>query len=662
MRYTSIILVVLLAASVFAAEDGRARGARLVSEGDQLQKQGKLAEARDKYAEAVGYSKRAKGELSAINRKIDAAVLVDLQRAKDQFSQQQYAATLPVLQDADHLSPGRADVSCDLGMTYRALGNRAEAVSALDACERESGKTDVAIEQMRTELLTGESVAKLPDTQRTLTLDLDKQLLEDEQLLVPRNLGASPVSKSSSAGTPFCAKILSAKDSLPKTPSALYDLGVCSEHDGQLEQAIHFYERYLRAAAEAANADAIRASVTELKDLMGYDGPDAAAVKAHFGAAARFTAAGKYERVRIEYAAAAEAAPSFAPVRWKLGSFCASTGDVDCAKRELSAFAALTKDPVRKQRGLDLLEGLDERKRRYVDLTDAARAQLAEVRLNPGKLNEFERNQRYEAVLKKLRKANAMFPLAPEANQLLGFIYLDADYARGARTAYDAAAADHMDPFFFAWTNLPKKKDRYYAKIVVHPDNIQVVPLSQSHDNKTVEVADCYALPHKMEAIFLNTFCGTRIPVDSIKFVEAKQAYINVKTQKAAYHIDPTNAFIEPPYQFAPAARRFHNHYLRLFLRYSDLDGGKLGKEGFTGGEKFWMVMDVASLASGNPFALINLTSTVETAVDTYRMVHAAQKARAAALRTQNELHELFQAKSFQAIPTGAAQLSFRVD
>lgn len=135
-----------------------------------------------------------------------------------------------------------------------------------------------------------------------------------------------------------------------------------------------------------------------------------------------------------------------------------------------------------------------------------------------------------------------------------------------------------------------------------------------------------------------------------------------MKTKKVSYHIDPTNAFIDPPYQFAPAARRFHNHYLRILLRYSDLDGGKLGKEGFTGSEKFWLVMDVASLASGNPFALINLGPTIETAVDTYRMVHAAQKARAAALRTQEELHELFQAKAFEAIPTGSAQLSCRVD
>jgi tetratricopeptide (TPR) repeat protein len=662
MRYTSIVLLILLAASLFAAEDGRARGARLVSEGDQLQKQGMLAEARDKYAEAVGYSKKAKGELSAINRKIDAAVAVDLQRAKEQFSQQQYAATLAALQDADHLSPGKANISCDLGITYRALGNRTEAVAALDACARQTGKADVAIEQMRTELLTGESAAKLPDPQRTLTLELDKQLLEDERLLVPRFIDDSPVSKSSTAGTPFCAKILGAKDSLPKTPSTLYDLGVCSEHGGQLPEAVRFYESYLKAAPEAGNAGDIRGSLAELKALLAYNGPDAATVKAHFGVAARYTAAGKYDRVRIEYEAAAKAAPSFPPARWRLGSFCASTGDVDCAKRELTAFVSLTEDQDRKQRGLNLLEGLDERKQRYVELTNTARIELAGVRLNPGKMNEFERNRRYEAVLKKLREANAMFPLAPEANQLLGLIYLDADYARGARMAYDAAAAGHMDPFFFAWTTLPKKQDRYYAKIVVHPDNIQVVPLSQSHDNKTVEVADCYALPHKMETIFRDTSCGIRIPVNAIKFIEAKQEYINLKTKKTAYHIDPTNAFIEPPYQFAPAARRFHNHYLRLLLRYSDLDGGKLGKEGFTGGEKFWMVMDVASLASGNPFALINLTSTVETAVDTYRMVHAAQKARAAALRTQSELHELFQTKSFQAIPTGVAQLSFRVD
>ena len=487
-------------------------------------------------------------------------------------------------------------------------------------------------------------------------------MLEDERLLVPRNIDAAPVSKSSTAGTPFCTKALAARDSLPKTPSALYDLGVCYEHGGQLEQAVSFYESYLKAAPEASNAAPILISLSELKALLAYDGPEATAVKDHFSAAARLTAGGKFDRVRQEYEAAAKAAPSFAPGRWRLGSFCVSSGDVVCAQRELTEFVSLAQDPEQRQHALDLLEDLDARKQRYIELTDVARAELAEVRLNPGKLNEFERNQRYERVVRELREANSMFPLGPEANQLLGFIYVDADYAPGARTAYDAAAANHMDPFFFAWTTLPKKQDRFYVKVVVHPDNIQVVPLSQAHENKTVEVADCYALPHKMEVIFRDTSCGIRIPVDSIKFVEAKQEYINLKAQKAAYHIDPTNAFVDPPYQFAPAARRFHNHYLRLFLRYTDLDGGKLGKEGFTGGEKFWLVMDVASLASGNPFALINLGSTIETAVDTYRMVHAAQKARAAALRTQNELHELFQAKSFQAIPTGAAQLSFRVD
>ncbi|MGC2658381.1 MAG: tetratricopeptide repeat protein [Bryobacteraceae bacterium] len=653
-----------LAAGLFAAEDDHARGARLVAEGDQLQKQGKLAEARDKYAEAVGYSKKAKGELNATDRKIDAEVSADLQLAKQQFAQQQYAAALAALKQADHLRPGKANVSCDLGITYRAMGDRSAAVAALDACERETNKTDdhVIIEQMRTELLTGESAAKLPDPQRTVTLDLDKQLLEDERVLVPRDLAGSNPSKGSTTGTPFCTKILGAKDSLPKSPSVLYDLGVCSEHSGQLDGAVQFYESYLQAAPQAENSVAIHASLTELKTLLAYNGPAAAEIKAQFGDAARLTAAGKYDRVRGDYEEAVKAAPSFAPARWRLGTFCASMGDVECARRELTEYAALSQDAVQKQRAVDLLDDMDGRKERYLELTDAARAELAEVRLNPGKLNGFERNQRYEDVVRQLREANEMFPLAPEANQLLGFIYLDADYAPGARTAYDAAAASHIDPFFFAWTNLPKKKDRYYAKIVIHPDNIQVVPLSQYHDEKTTEVADCYPVPHKMEAIFRDTPCGTRIPVRSIKLVEAKQEFINVKTQKVAFHIAPTNAFIDPPYQFAPAARRFHNHYLRLFLRYTDLDGGKLGNEGFTGGEKFWLVMDVASLATGNPFALINLGSTIETAVDTYRMVHAAQKARAAALRTQNELHEMFQAKSFEAIPTGTAQLAFRAD
>jgi tetratricopeptide (TPR) repeat protein len=664
MRYESIVLVLCLAITSFAADDDRARGAHLVSEGDQLQKQGKLAEARDKYAEAVGYSKKAKGELSSVNKKIDLIVLSDLQHAKEQFGQRQYQQTLVALKDADRLSPGKASVSCDLAITYRALSDRDDAMAALDSCDRQTGKTDdhLLMEQMRTELQTGEQVSKLPDAQRTLTLELDKQLLDDEHLLVPRDLDANSASTASTAGIPFCAKILGAKDSLPDTPSTLYDLGVCSEYAGQLDDAVRFYESYLKAAPDAANASAIRATLAELKPLLAYNGSDAAAVKAHLGAAARLSAAGKYDRVRAEYEAAVNAAPSFAPAHWRLGSLCESIGDADCAKDQLAQFAALTQDPSQTQRGLDHLEDLDGRKHRYMELVDEARLELAEVRLNPGKLNDFERNHRYEDVLKKLHAATSIFPLGPEANQLLGFIYLDADYAAGARTAYDAAAAGHMDPFFFAWTNLPKKQDRFYAKVVIHPDAIQIVPLSQSHETKTVEIADCYALPHKMDVIFRDTSCGTRIPVDSIKSVEAKQEFINVKTEHVAYHIDPTNSFMDPPYQFAPAARRFHNHYLRLFLRYTDLDGGKLGKEGFTGSEKFWLVMDVASLASGNPFALINLGSTIETAVDTYRMVHAAQKARAAALRTQNDLHELFQAKSFQAIPTGAAQLSFRID
>ena len=61
-------------------------GRGLMSEGAQLQKQGKLAEARDKYAEAIGYSKKAKGELSAVDRKIDAEVSAQLQLAKEQWT------------------------------------------------------------------------------------------------------------------------------------------------------------------------------------------------------------------------------------------------------------------------------------------------------------------------------------------------------------------------------------------------------------------------------------------------------------------------------------------------------------------------------------------------------------------------------------------------
>lgn len=519
MQHTSIVLLFCLTVGSFAAEDDRARGARLVSEGDQFQEQGKLAEARDKYAEAVGYSKQAKGELNAVNRKIDAEVAADLQRAKEQYGQQ-YLASVAALRAADRLRPGKASISCDLGITYKALGDRAKAVDALDACERQTGKTDehVSIEQLRTELLTGEPAPKLADAQRAATLDIDKQLLDDERLLVPRNInaarGADPASKSSTAGTPFCTKVLAAKDSLPGTPPALYDKGVCSEHSGQLAEAVQFYEAYLKAAPEASNAGAIRTSLTELKALLAYDGPNAADVKAHFGAAARLTAVGKYDRVRMEYEAAAKAAPSFAPAHWRLGSFCASTGEVECARRELATFASLTHDPAQKQRALDLLEDLEGRKQRYLELTNDARAELADVRLNPGKLNEFERNQRYDDVLRKLHEASAMFPLGPEANQLLGFIYIDADYAAGARTAYDAAEAGGLDPFFFAWTNLPKRKDRYYVKVEVHPDNIQVVPLSESRDKKTVEVADCYGLPHKMETIFHNTTCGDKIPVD----------------------------------------------------------------------------------------------------------------------------------------------------
>ena len=57
----------------------------------------------------------------------------------------------------------------------------------------------------------------------------------------------------------------------------------------------------------------------------------------------------------------------------------------ECAKRELTEYAALSQDAVQKQRAMDLLDDMDGRKERYLELTDAARAELAEVRLNPGK-------------------------------------------------------------------------------------------------------------------------------------------------------------------------------------------------------------------------------------------------------------------------------------
>jgi hypothetical protein len=150
-----------------------------------------------------------------------------------------------------------------------------------------------------------------------------------------------------------------------------------------------------------------------------------------------------------------------------------------------------------------------------------------------------------------------------------------------------------------------------------------------------------------------------------IKKVETDKGILKMKLAKADITLAPIYLPAFTPVE-GPAARRFANHYTRLFVRYPGLEDSKLGTEGMSGGEKFKMGYNIANSSldiAMSGFTMVGAISSVQDAINITRTIHSAMASLSVSFatweRSVDDQQQLLAGKEFKSIPIQPANLAF---
>lgn len=675
-----LTILTAMASTIFAAKDPKHDQAeQLIKEGKALEQQDKLLEARDKYTEAAKSWSGAGKDLNEVNKKITAKTAEIIKSAKVNFDAKEYTKAIDQLQDAHKLSPNKASVSCDLGVAYHGAGNDAKAVENLQACVAGLTKADEKgrYQQLITQIDTGDKPLTLDAPQKDTLESFNKSLRENDDAL-----------STASADSDLCKKLLENQGTLPKTPSVLFNLAKCSEAAGQLEEASRYFSDYLKAAPDSRTVPEAKDASAQLESILAYGGGNRDEVRNHYRAASQSIARGQYGTALKEYEAVREIAPEFGFGRRQLGLFYEALGRTDEAAKELNAYAALNSTAAEEREWAKReIAGLGERRVKYDAAVKEAVAKLRPLVLTGQTLSV---TTDCDQAIKKLQAATAEFPLAPEANRLLGFLYVEADYPAGAKHDYDASTASGGDPFFFAWVSpisstaaksanekgsrfaaatTGNEKGSRFSLVQVKKDGLQVAPIfsppQKKKKAKKGEAADekepeaCQSVITAADAFVPQTPCGDFLANVAIKGIETKQMGIEITTAAKPIWIKPVNLFQEYPITNGPASRKYGNRYTRVIRRYMDNDVTKLGAEHMTGGEKTAMGMMIASAAMGGASGAMGAVNAAQAAIS---VSMAAIQTMQMIQNYRMETARLTRPNTYKPLPIDPAPLTFRVE
>jgi tetratricopeptide (TPR) repeat protein len=665
------IALAIVVPSGFAANADRQRAQALIKDGNALEATGNLLEARDKYTEALSYRAGFK-ELNGVNKKIAAKAAEIVKSAQASFDAKDYSKAIEQLQEAGKYSPKSPNVLCDLAVTYHSAGDDTKALDSLRSCigVLEKKEEKARYEQLITEIETKDQPLKLDEGQKQALSAFNRELKENSENL-----------PTAEADAGLCKKLMDNQTTLPKTSSVLFNLARCSEDDGKLEDAARYFAEYMNAAPDSRAVPEAKDAVAELTSILAFDGAKRDEVREHYRVAAQYLTKGKYDLALKEYEAVRAAAPDFAFGRRQLGLFYEAMEKTDEAAAELTAYSQIEGvSAEEKQWAAAEMASLPEKKLQY----DTA-VREASVKMRPMLLlgaPAADNPKTSDEVIKKLQSATGQFALGPEANRLLGFLYVESSYPSGAKHGYDAAVAGGANPFFFAWVS-PRKggKAEVFSLVVVKKDGLQIEPyfsppkiVKLKKGQPAPAPAD---VPNTCESLSeglvfsgpaLRTgpippepSCGDFLAVKDIKHIESKQLGIELQIpqEPKPVWLRPVNLFQIDPFQYGPAARKYANQYVRVIQRYMENDVTKLGAEHMTGGEKAVMGLMIASMAAGGVGGAMNAVNAAEAAirVSTYA-IQAMQLLQQ--YRRNNAL--LTQPGTYKPLPVDPAPLAFRAE
>lgn len=705
----------------------------LIKEAKELEKSGQLLEARSRYAgsQAFWETKDAVEAIKHIDEAIHNRVKDALRQAHKLYDQGQFKLAAEALEGASKLGESTAVISYDLALCYQRTGDTAASLAYLDQAASASPdpKRRLRLQQLRSALMTGEQPIAWKDVDRgridsvnglvdsigfESSLDEGPPSLqrETEKLasqVVPATF-TSTTPTSSSTTSRRSASLCQAIKNLGALPAGsatfTFNLANCAENNDRPAEASALLTRYLEMSPKAADADRVRLRITDLNALAELPDQKGSQVRAIYATASRSLEERKYDRALTEFQKAAATDPSFAPTEWRLALLYEAMGNVDRATEHFNRFRELDSDPAAREAAGLHLETLAIKRDTYDQEVGAAEGILSDL-LNRAMNLTFNGMEDRTALYKQRAKANkklykknqhldrvggfsipfayakqqlteagdhlatalALFPLAAEANELMGLVFLQANDGRSAMRCFDAVAAQNLPVSFYA--ELRGRKQDHAVKCELGRDHIRLIFLS-SYDKKAKPTAPSKpAAEDGLGDLVIEAgssreqdFESLTLTLAEIKKVETKNGQLWLKLTKELVTLSPIFMAAATPTE-GPQGRRFANNYTRLFVRYPGMEDSKLGNEGMTGGEKFKLAYDIANagmniVSNLNPIGSVSaLQSFIKIAREIHGTVKSLRVNFASWEKTFEDQQALQTGCAFRPIPTAALSLTF---
>jgi tetratricopeptide (TPR) repeat protein len=487
-------------------KDLEAQAKQLVAEGKALEKQGKLAEARDKYIDAEGVAPNGDA-LSGIGRIDDEqkqqveSLLAEAHRLYDdgKFSQ-----SIEQLQHGLELQPGNAALHYDLALGYLKLDDRGNAALHLDLAigmlPDENERLEL-LEQRSTVLMGVTAPEPAGEAKKNLTTFNESYLQED------RDPGDTKV-----AGGSLCDQTTALTGASPANPAVAFNSAKCAEENAHPEEGAQRLADYARLAPKALDLTEEQLQERSLLSLASLTGEPGQVVRQHYATASRYLDYRRYDRAIAEYEVAAQAAPDYPETQWQLALLYEAYGDTAKAREHFTLFQQLESDPARKNEAGVHLSNIEGRRAVYdANVIEAreimtglllpslgikaegskhktklsyrqwrwASARYKEATRATEKLPEPFVQRELSRAREDLNAATELFPLGPEANEVLALIDLQGNDWPGAFRNYDAVASQSFPVSFYAQVNSARDSKVVRAtKVEIGTDAVRLVYLS----------------------------------------------------------------------------------------------------------------------------------------------------------------------------------------
>jgi hypothetical protein len=672
----------------------------LVDEGKGLEKQGQLLEAREKFLDAEGYFS-TKGALDGLERVRDAVqqkAEALLEQARPTCEKQSPSDCVTRLELA--LEPGpekAAALHNDLALFYQRVGDRGSALAHLDVLitATHDQKERMKLAELRTATVLGVKAATVSDEVQKMLEDFNQAYVKDDN-----DQGREGERTGGASAATLCDRVKTLGSAKSANAAALYNAAKCASEDGDDAAAGALLAQYLQLAPAALDARDTGVYRDNLMALAALDGDAGAKVRSHFAAAARDLDYRRYDRAVLEYQAARQLAPNFPLVYWRLALLAEASGDVAQARAYLQDYVPIETDGDRKSEAERHLASLDQWRSNYDYNVTEAHDLIADLILHSMGLSSegLKRNKdkkkrpntsgkeyrllaaseamsppfvkrQLDQARADLEKAAELFPIAPEANQLLALLDLENNDWPSAFRRFDAVASSGMPVAFYAQeSSSADNKVVRAVKIEIGKDGVRLVYLSSYNPKKRISEPPARAAG---EDDLGNLAVSAALPPDpdvesaslssnDLIGVRTDKSFVVLKHGKEEILLAPVFMTAFTPTE-GRTAREFGNEYTRMFVRYLGYENARLGKEGMTFGEKLKLAdqfeqtgMSIfSSVTSGGIDSLGALQNTIKLAQLLRIDLSNLRQTIADQGRALDDLQ-------FKVIPTGPVELAFR--